>query len=700
MKKSTRQKIAASILAATVAFAGVQNALGKKTVNASRTKNQTNTCLGTTKIAKPVRPKKTDDKWKGSYVYLGYYSGNSIKFRVLAPSTTAYGGSTLFLDSDKTLFSAPFYETTSSNSWANSDIKKTLNGSFLNNFTELEKAAIAESSVAGHPLESSNGQAPGKVAARTKADYSDYVALTGEKIFLLDVEEATNVDYGYSMADNDSDDQSIIKESINGTIEDWWLRSAESGKTATLGIIDWTGCTSSMACDRSEGVAPALNVDQSKIIFSTAVDGNLGDEYGVYYKLTLLDDNIKLSLNNDGKAMVSGTNVTLPCKVDGGDPNRISVLILDNEYKEATEIKYYAAVDDAYTFDFSETGLDINDWGVNYFVYVLGEKLNNDPKTDYACAPIKVESPFAATAASFAVKVNVRTVDTDGTTVITDNGGSASASAATASVGQNVTITATPNSGYTLKSIEWGDGAISMDITSTKEFSMEAYDVAIDVTFQKEAGTGTTTTTDPAGTSTGTTTTTTDPAGTSTDATTTTAEPAGTGTSTGSTTTTADPASSASTVTAAEPNTYTVVKGADGSWDGMSDYVIEIKSSSDDEHCIDRFRSVSDNGKDMNVGTDCLVTKGSTVITIKSTYLKALSVGSHKIVVTFADNTVSTTLTIKEANKTTTSGSSSNAGVPKTGDVQTAVPYAGMAMIVLACGIVSVLVVRKKREND
>ena len=698
MKKSTRQKIAASVLAATVAFAGVQNALGKKTVNASRTKNQTNTCLGTTKIAKPVRPTSGNNRWAGSYVYLGYYSGNSIRFRVLAPSTTAYGGSTLFLDSDKTLFTAPFYETTRSNSWANSDIKKTLNGSFLNSFTELEKAAIAQSSAAAHELESSDTAAPGKVAARTKDRFNDYVALTGEQIFLLDAEEATNIDYGYAMAHSDSDNDSLLKESLNGTFDGWWLRSADQYGPIGVGMVGG-GCVFSDPCDSVVGVAPALNVDQSKIIFSTAVDGNLGDEYGVYYKLTLLDDNIKLSLNNEGKATVSGTNVTLPCKVDGGDPNRISVLILDNEYKEATEIKYYAAVDDAYTFDFSETGLDINDWGVNYFVYVLGEKLNNDPKTDYACAPIKVESPFTATAASFAVNVNVRTVDTDGTTVITDNGGSASASAATASVGQNVTITATPNSGYTLKSIEWGNGAISMDITSTKEFSMEAYDVAIDVTFQKEAGTGTTTTTDPAGTSTGTTTTTADPAGTSTDATTTTAEPAGTGTSTGSTTT-ADPANSDSTVTASEPNTYTVVKGADGSWDGVSDYVIEVKSSSDDEHCIDRFRSVSDNGKDMNVGTDCLVTKGSTVITIKSTYLKALSVGSHKIVVTFADNTVSTTLTIKEANKTTASGSSSNAGVPKTGDVQTAAPYVGMAMIILACGIVSVLVGRKKREND
>ena len=107
ISQSTWQKITASLLAATIAVAFVPNVLGNNVVNAATTKNKDNTCLGTSKIAPPSTP-SADSEWSGSKVYFGTYDDEPILFRVLAPNTSAYGGSTLFLDSDETLFRAYF----------------------------------------------------------------------------------------------------------------------------------------------------------------------------------------------------------------------------------------------------------------------------------------------------------------------------------------------------------------------------------------------------------------------------------------------------------------------------------------------------------------------------------------------------------------------------------------------------------------
>ena len=100
---------------------------------------------------------------------------------------------------------------------------------------------------------------------------------------------------------------------------------------------------------------------------------------------------------------------------------------------------------------------------------------------------IDVEKEYTVTAqATYNVHVNIMTYDTDGVTLLSETGGTASASKDIAATGEKVTVTATPNSGYTLKAIKWGNGGTDTDITSTKEFIMKDFDVAVDVYFQKE----------------------------------------------------------------------------------------------------------------------------------------------------------------------------------------------------------------------
>ncbi len=140
-------------------------------------------------------------------------------------------------------------------------------------------------------------------------------------------------------------------------------------------------------------------------------------------------------------------------------------------------------------------------------------------------------------------------------------------------------------------------------------------------------------------------------------------------------------------------NTYTVVIGGDGEWDGISDYVIEVKSSADDEHCIDRFLWAAVDGHELVVGKECLITKGSTIVTIKSDYLKSLGEGTHNVVVNFKDNSVATTLVVKAA------GTQSAASVPATGEGLAPTLFIGGTFVIAAAGFIGIAIMKKRKES-
>ena len=349
-------------------------------------KTQNNTCFGTSKIAAPEAP-DTAKEWTGSYVYFGTYNGNPIKFRVLAPSTTAYGGTTMLLDSDATLFNKRFDDD--SNVWANSEIKSYLNKEFLKNFSSTEEAVIAKSTRSAHALK--EGTAAGQVASWTKGAFTNYVALKGEKVFLLDAEEASNVNYGYSVTDS-----SAVNRKKTGSDSCLWLRSASTDVSDFAGNVGINGDLSRGDVDGNGGVAPALNINLSSVILSSKISGSFGAA-GAEYKLTLKDPNLTIAVPAGQQAEVSGTTVTIPYKIGGknaGTANRISYLITN---KGGTEIKYYNALSGGTsgtgTFTIPSS-LSLEGWGTDYDVYILAEQVNGSQATDYASAPVKVASPF------------------------------------------------------------------------------------------------------------------------------------------------------------------------------------------------------------------------------------------------------------------------------------------------------------------
>ena len=700
--KAKARKLVVSILVAAMSVAIVPKIAGNNIVLAAGTKNGENTCLGTSKMASPATPTASSE-WSGSKVYFGTYGDEPILFRVLAPNTSAYGGSTLFLDSDKTLFRAYFDNTSPySNSWANSDIRANLNDSFLNGFTELEKAAIATSR--------GNGGCSYAADSWHEYVYGSPVSVN-DKVFLLDPAEITNEAYGYSSdtgftlnsgtwSDNDYTWHTVSNHIKGGSSDYWWLRSANSSFDYYAGTVFYIGSLSDNDVRVARvGVAPALNINQSSIIFSSLISGSF-NTVGAEYKLTIKDPDLDIAVPAGQQVAVSGTTVTVPYEIGGansGTATRASILITDKKWdaSDAT-IKLYDALgtnkDTSGTFTLP-SDLDLSGWGTDYHVYILAEDINDghDGKdTDYASAPVELASPM------YTVTVN-----------------SGSADVTTAAQGATVTLTADAASADK-EFDKWvvDSGTITLeDVSSaTTTFTMPAEDVEVTATYKDIVVTAISIAT-PGKTA--------YTVGDSLDVSgmeikadysdgssktipVTTAMVSGfdssaaaasqtlTITYEGKTTTYNV---SISAVTPA-PGTiyYTVVSGANGTWT-EGDIVVTVKRSEDDEHCIDYFTGVKIDDKDLVNGTDYTAVAGSTVVTIKGSTLESLSKGGHTITVTFKDGTAVTSVTLKDKETVTTTA------VPSTGE--TASKYIGAAVL---CFVASgalfgvVLFERKKRK--
>lgn len=392
--KSLGKKIGASVLAASLTFSLLPKLAGNDSVMAAGIKDSTNTCMGTSKIKEPSAPADKDAAWSGSYVYFGSYGGNPIKFRVLAPETDVYGGSTLFLDSDAVLFNKAFDSTIPySNVWDGSDIQVELNGSFLtDSFTESEQDAIFDSTIDTHDLVVGTGA--GQVALDTQYRFGQFVALKGEKIFVLDAEDMSNVAYGYIPTYDNS-----LNRGKSGSTYSWWLRSASVHYTTQTSRIGGDGYIYRENVNQTNGVAPALNVDQSKILFSTLISGSF-DNDGAEYKLTLIDDEIKLSETTVHELSTSTDSFKVYYDLDGKNidkVNRVSVLILDKEYGDDANILYYenttGKIGSYANYKFPSS-LDLAGWGTDYHVYLVAEQINSGTATDYAGVPFEISAPI------------------------------------------------------------------------------------------------------------------------------------------------------------------------------------------------------------------------------------------------------------------------------------------------------------------
>jgi len=374
--------------------------------------------LGTSVIVDPTAPANDTDAWKGSYVYYGNYNSSPVKYRVLDASTTDYSADgttqTMLLDCDSILYYQKFDEDGTANEdgkkandWSISDVKNSLNGDgFLNKagvFTSAEKNAIAASTVDSHEL-TTDSETGVNVASWTQSAFANYVALTGEQIFLLDAEDVSNGVYGYSMTDSGCEN----RKKTGSSAADWWLRSACSDSGYNVGYVyDDDGgyiTLSNDVNDNSPGVSPSLNLNLSSVLFSSVISGTAG-ETGAEYKLTLLDGDMTIAASGD--VTRNGKTVTVPYSISGANSanaTQVSVLILDKEYtvgntNGATVLDYQKINVDSFLASGKGTytlpdSLANERMGLDYYAYIVAEDVNGEKETDYASTPVAI--PWAA----------------------------------------------------------------------------------------------------------------------------------------------------------------------------------------------------------------------------------------------------------------------------------------------------------------
>ena len=299
-------------------------------------------------------------------------------------------------------------------------MRKFLNGeSFLNNndyFTDIEQSVIAESVVAGHDLAGGKESSSVIESKNTLADrYKTYVALTGEKIFLLDVEDLENEDYGYfdteryydiCLCRSKLDFEEAWNPTTNGTGA-YWLRNSYAKDAFLPADVqingDFLSWNSVFYSTERCGVAPALNIDLSTVLFSTEInkpvieDGEEPKSYDHEYKLTFNDPDLHISFPSEMTYAQNGTitQVKVPYTITGKNAenaSQVSVLITDKELTDSEAvILYYDKLNTGSDFSTDGTGtfdlpkdMDIANWGTAYYVYIIPEDVNGIHESDYA----------------------------------------------------------------------------------------------------------------------------------------------------------------------------------------------------------------------------------------------------------------------------------------------------------------------------
>ena len=157
-------------------------------------------------------------------------------------------------------------------------------------------------------------------------------------------------------------------------------------------------------------------------------------------------------------------------------------------------------------------------------------------------------------------------------------------------------------------------------------------------------------------------------------------------------------------------NTYQIIDGANSSWTHDSDGNITIRGNGD----FSKFTGVKLDGNLIDK-SNYTAKEGSTIITLKASYLNTLSAGNHTVEILWTDGSASTTFTTKanisdNSNNNQNDNNNSNSSddkpssgtdkkdvtAPKTGDNT---PSVWLFILSILSGTGLIITVKKRREN-
>ncbi|MBR5426998.1 MAG: hypothetical protein IK118_01510 [Clostridia bacterium] len=351
----------------------------------------------------------------GDYVYLGATvpeasydgetAGQPIKWRVLDPAETNFGGKGVFLiteellggtekntyegcgyilfnersgPDDDTNRGGPLWEGSAAQSWCKSF--------YANDLTAQEQAAV---------LLTAKTDGPYEYDAKADTDGSDLYTvpftaseLKGDRVFFLSAEEVMTF-----FPERKTNPGRIAE--YDGKPFYWWLRTPYLNFNLSIysaGDVKPDGKISyDMTETRVAGARPAMNLDPDRILmWSAASDGKPQAADGKLaalsrdtseWKAMLLDESLSLTVDSDGIVKNKNT-VSIPfSNATTGEGCYVSAAVKDDDGR----LLYYAKCADLSSKSDGVVKLDVSKVGKNH-LYLFCERENTDFTSDYGGA--------------------------------------------------------------------------------------------------------------------------------------------------------------------------------------------------------------------------------------------------------------------------------------------------------------------------
>lgn len=314
-----------------------------------------------------------------------------VKWRVLS------NDGSLFVLSDKNLDCVEYNTSAETVSWEDCSLRKWLNEGFIDKaFSASEQGAVLESLVVNED---------GAKGSEAGAD-------TRDKVYILSIYEVIDPDLGFPTDWKDKGGTRVALNTeytrskhastdpdMSGT---WWLRTPGDAKNAAnvfnAGNVFVRG---SNVSNFDLAVRPAMHIDSSKVLFSSAAEGGktsgepgadamkeVGSYSGSDWKLTLKDDTrpvFEASLSSPETILKDGTAKLKYTGASTGENEYVSAVIEDAE----GSILYYGNIVDNSSADAAASG----EAAINvpadlvpgeYKIRVFSEQCNGDLETDIA----------------------------------------------------------------------------------------------------------------------------------------------------------------------------------------------------------------------------------------------------------------------------------------------------------------------------